>query len=109
MIRIIVKVKIRLLDYFTVVGGTPATHAALYQQSSPVNFVNAQSPTAIILQGGADILVSPDQSIALKNKLASFSVVHQYVLYPAENHGWAGANMVDSFDKIVAFLQSNVN
>ena len=92
-----------------VVGGTPTTHATLYQQSSPINFVNAQSPPTIILQGGVDILVSPNQSIALKNKLQSFSVINQYVFYPTENHGWAGANMVDSFDKITAFLQANVN
>ncbi|OSZ77268.1 hypothetical protein CAP36_12705 [Chitinophagaceae bacterium IBVUCB2] len=92
-----------------VVGGTPATHATLYQQSSPINFVDAQSPPTIILQGGVDILVSPNQSVALKNKLQSFGVVHQYVFYPTENHGWVGANMVDSFDKITAFLQANVN
>ncbi len=92
-----------------VVGGTPTTHATLYQQSSPINFVDAQSPPTIILQGGIDILVSPNQSVALKNKLLSVGVVHQYVFYPTENHGWAGANMVDSFDKIAAFLQANVN
>lgn len=92
-----------------VVGGTPATHATLYQQSGPINFVTAQSPPTIILHGGVDIIVSPNQSVALKNKLLSFGVVHQYVFYPTENHGWAGANMVDSFDKIAAFLQANVN
>ena len=92
-----------------VVGGTPTTHATLYQQSSPINFVDAQSPPTIILHGGVDIVVSPNQSLALKNKLQSFGVANQYVFYPTENHGWAGANMVDSFDKIAAFLQANVN
>lgn len=92
-----------------VVGGTPASHATLYQQSGPINFVDAQSPPTIILQGGVDILVSPNQSVALKNKLQASGVIHQYVFYPAENHGWVGANMVDSFDKITAFLQANVN
>ncbi len=92
-----------------VVGGTPTTHATLYQQSSPINFVDAQSPPTIILHGGVDIVVSPNQSVALKNKLQSFGVANQYVFYPTENHGWTGANMVDSFDKIAAFLQANVN
>lgn len=92
-----------------VVGGTPTTHAALYQQSSPINFVDAQSPPTITLHGGVDIVVSPNQSVALKNKLQSFGVANQYVFYPTENHGWAGANMVDSFDKIAAFLQAYVN
>lgn len=92
-----------------VVGATPTTNLTLYQQSSPITFVTAQSPPAIILQGGADILVSPSQSVALKNKLQTFGVIHQYVLYPTENHGWTGANLTDSFDKIALFLTANVN
>lgn len=92
-----------------VVGGTPTTAATLYQQSSPINFVSAQSPPTIILQGGDDPLVAPSQSVSLDTKLQTFGVVHQYVFYPTEGHGWLGANLVDSFDKIEAFLTANVN
>ena len=91
-----------------VVGGNPTTHASLYQQSSPINFINAQTPPTIILHGGLDPLVSPSQSLALKNRLQANAVVHEYVFYPLEAHGWIGANMVNSFDKIVAFLSANV-
>jgi acetyl esterase/lipase len=92
-----------------VIGATPSTNLTLYQQSSPVTFISAQSPPTIILQGGVDILVSPSQSLAVNNKLQTFGVVHQYVFYPTENHGWTGANLTDSFDKITAFLNTNVN
>lgn len=92
-----------------VVGGTPITNPVMYQQSSPINFVTAQSPPTIILQGGADILVAPSQSSALNNKLQTFGVTKQYVFYPAENHGWVGSTLTDSFDKITAFLNANVN
>ncbi len=92
-----------------VVGATPASNPALYQQSSPINFVTAQSPPTIILQGGADVLVSPSQSVALHTKLQTMGVVNQYVFYPTENHGWVGADLTDSFDKIQAFLTANVN
>jgi acetyl esterase/lipase len=92
-----------------IIGATPTTNSTLYQQSSPINFVSAQGPPTIILQGGADVLVSPSQSLTLKNKLQIFGVVNQYVFYPSENHGWIGANLVDSFDKITAFLTANVN
>ncbi len=92
-----------------VVGATPVTNLTLYQQSSPINFVTAQSPPTIILQGGVDVLVAPSQSASLNTKLQTFGVVKQYVFYPTENHGWTGANMVDSFDKIAAFLAVNVN
>lgn len=92
-----------------VVGATPVTNLALYQQSSPVTFVSAQSPPTIILQGGVDVLVSPAQSAGLNNKLQLAGVIHQLVLYPTENHGWVGANLTDSFDKIALFLAANVN
>ncbi|HMU46719.1 MAG TPA: alpha/beta hydrolase [Chitinophagaceae bacterium] len=92
-----------------IVGATPTTNPAIYQQSSPVNFVNAQSPPTIILHGGLDPVVSPNQSIALKNLLQTAGVTHEYVFYATELHGWTGANLADSFDKITAFLNANVN
>lgn len=92
-----------------VTGGTPATHATLYQQSSPMSFVSAQSPPTIILHGGTDIVVAPSQSVMLNNQLQAAGVASQYVFYPAEAHGWTGANLTDSFDKIAVFLQTHVN
>jgi len=92
-----------------VTGGTPTTHASLYTQSGPINFVNAQSPPTIILHGGADIVVPFSQSVLLRTKLLTFGVTNQYVFYPTENHGWVGANLTDSFDKITVFLNTNVN
>jgi acetyl esterase/lipase len=93
----------------SVTGGSPTTQSLLYQISSPLNYVTGQSPPTLILHGGIDIVVSPTQSILLKNKLQTNSVVHQYIFYPTEGHGWVGANLTDSFNKIQAFLASNVN
>ena len=92
-----------------VTGGTPTALPALYQQSSPLNFATAQSPPTIIFHGGVDNVVSPSQSVMLKNKLQTLGVTNQYVFYPTENHGWSGANLTDSFEKLVSFLTANVN
>jgi acetyl esterase/lipase len=92
-----------------IVGATPASNPDLYYQSSPINFVTPQSPPTIILQGGADPLVPPSQSAELNEKLQTLGVIHQYVFYPAEGHGWFGAKLADSFDKLQAFLRDNVN
>ena len=91
-----------------VIGGSPSGNPDLYYQSSPINFVNAQSPPTIIFQGGADPLVSPLQSELLNSKLESSGVPHQYIVYPTEGHGWYGSKITDSFDKIQAFLSANV-
>jgi dipeptidyl aminopeptidase/acylaminoacyl peptidase len=90
-------------------GGSPASNPAMYQQSSPINFVNAQSPPTLILQGDVDPLVSPTQSAALNTKLQTMGVLHQYILYSGEGHGWVGTNLVNSFNSIQAFLTANVN
>ena len=82
-------------------GVPPST---LYTSSSPINFVNPQTPPTIILHGGLDPLVRYQQAVVLSNKLMLNSVAQQYVFYPAEGHGWVGADLTDSFDKVQAFL-----
>lgn len=93
----------------SIVGATPTTNPTLYQQSSPITFVTAQSPPTIILHGGTDPLVSPSQSVALDAKLQTTGVVHQYVFYPTEGHSWVGPNLVHSFNAVQAFIIANVN
>lgn len=91
--------------------GTPtsnATNTALYNSSSPINFVTQQSPATIIFHGGVDILVRPTQSTSLISKLSQNSIINQYVLYPLENHAYQGASLDDTFNKAIAFLNTNV-
>jgi len=92
----------------SVTGGTPTTQSLIYQTSSPLNYVTNQNPPTLILHGGIDIVVSSSQSVLLNNKLTTAGVTHQYIFYPTEGHGWVGANLIDSFNKIQAFLAANV-
>jgi acetyl esterase/lipase len=85
-------------------NGTPTTNLALYQYSSPLLFVTTTTPPTIILHGGADPMVKPAQAIALRDKLTLNGVANQYIFYPTEGHGWYGANLADSFNKIQDFL-----
>lgn len=93
-----------------IVGATPTSNPAIYQQSSPINFVTAQSCPTIILQGGLDLLVNPTtQSLALKNKLTTTGIINQYVFYPTGGHGdWNAATYADAFNNIQSFLAANV-
>ena len=91
-----------------IVGETPSQNAAIYKNSSPVNFVSSSSPPTIFFQGGKDSLIKVSQATSLKTKLQSAGVVNQYVFYPNEGHGWLGPNLFDSFNKIQAFLEVNV-
>ena len=91
-------------------NGAPTTNATLYQQSSPLNFVSAQSPPTIILHGDADTIVNISQSTALKAKLQSFGVVNEMDVYPNLGHDiWPAPVMDDAFSKIEAFIRTNVH
>lgn len=91
-------------------GGTPATNAAMYQQSSPINFIDAQTSPTIIFHGDADVIVNVSQSTAIKNKLQTFGIVNQLTIYPGLGHEiWPAATMTDAFNKIEAFIKANVN
>lgn len=89
-------------------GGTPQSNAVSFRQSSPVNFVTGESCPTLLFQGGKDMLVNPRQSKTLKSKLEDAGVVNELVLYPNEGHGWTGATLSNSFDKISVFLQQHV-
>jgi acetyl esterase/lipase len=96
---------------FVVTGnpfGTPALFSAIYNSSSPINFVSAISAPTIIFHGGADSLVRPTQSTRLITKLAQNNIINQYVPYPSEGHAYLGASLNDTFDKTIAFLNTNV-
>ena len=90
-------------------NGTPSTNPSLYQSSSPINFVNVSSPPTIIFHGGVlDTLVKTVQSTNLRAKLLQKAVINQYFNYTTEGHGWTGANLTDTIDKIISFLHANV-
>jgi acetyl esterase/lipase len=88
-------------------NGTPSTNAALYQSSSPVNFVTAQSQPTLILHGTADPIVPISQSTALKTKLETTGVYTKMVSYAGAGHGdWNTATFADAYVQIVSFLQA---
>ena len=91
-----------------VTGTTPVLNPGLYMQSSPTNFVNAQSSATLLLQGGRDPLVPVSQAEMLKAKLDANRVPAGYIYYANEAHGWIGSSLEDSFNQIKAFLDANV-
>lgn len=91
-----------------ITGTTPSANPQTYQQSSPAFFVSAQSPATLILHGDKDNVVDISQSYLLKEKLVKAGVQNEMVVYPNEGHGWFGAKMSDSFDRIVSFLGKHV-
>ena len=91
------------------IGGTPATKPDVFIQASPIHFAGVQAVPTLLLHGGKDALVPVSQSRALKEKLEKTGVPVELVIYPAEGHGWYGANLTDSYARIETFLKKHLN
>jgi len=90
-------------------GKTYDQDHAIYTQSSPVNFITAQSPPTIALQGGMDFVVTPSQTNILIAKLNSMGVSNQLIFYPNEGHGFSQASNTDAITKTLIFIAKYVN
>jgi acetyl esterase/lipase len=88
-------------------GGTPQTNPNGYRNASPLYDVKPGVPPTIIFHGGADMVVPKAQSDSLKNRLQNVAVPHAYHVYPTEGHGWYGANLQDTYQKLIAFIQQH--
>lgn len=88
------------------VGKTPLQDPLIYSNSSPINFItNTSAMPTILLHGGQDPLVAPQQSVAVQNKLNAAGIINQYILYPAAGHGdWDNATYSNAYSNIQAFL-----
>jgi acetyl esterase/lipase len=89
-------------------GATPATNPTLYYETSPINYVNAQSPPTLILHGDADFIVPIEQSNTLLAKLQTNNVKVQMKTYANEGHGWVGSNLNDTYSRAISFIKENV-
>ena len=91
-------------------GGTPATNSTMYQQSSPLNYIDASDPPTIIFHGLSDFVVSPSQSTALQQKLQISGITNEFYTYSGLGHEtWPAATMDDTFNKAEAFIKANVH
>ncbi|WP_337026752.1 S9 family peptidase [Microbacterium sp. LB16] len=86
------------------VGPLPE-YEQLYIERSPLTHTDRIDVPVLLQQGGEDRVVPPSQSEAIRDALAARGVDHEYVLYPAEGHGFRSAEtIVDALDRELRFL-----
>lgn len=86
------------------VGPLPACEA-LYIERSPLTHTDRIAVPVLLLQGGEDRVVPPSQSEAIRDALEARGIDHEYVLYPAEGHGFRSAEtIIDALERELIFL-----
>jgi len=88
---------------FIFFGVTPSVD--FLEQYSPYHQAEASSAPTILFYGGMDPLIPTSQGVDMDARLTALGVTHEFTLYPNEGHGWDGANFVDSWTKLKAFVQ----
>ncbi|WP_262002622.1 prolyl oligopeptidase family serine peptidase [Microbacterium sp. Mcb102] len=77
----------------------------IYVERSPLTHADRIGVPVLLLQGGEDRVVPPSQSEAIRDALAARGVDHEYVLYPAEGHGFRSADtIIDALERELIFL-----
>lgn len=71
-----------------IMGGSPLTVPANYQNSSPVNFASSDDPSIIFFHGEIDQVVPISQSERLEMALKNAQIRHQFVRVPNQGHGF---------------------
>jgi acetyl esterase/lipase len=68
-------------------GGSPEEVPEAYREASPLNCVDGRTPPTLLIQGGADVLVSPLHSARLSERLQAANRPHLFVDVPLATHG----------------------
>lgn len=78
----------------------------IFLESSPINYVSAKSAPTLLLHGDQDKLVPLEQAELLRDKLVANGVPNNLIVYPGQGHdGWTRDALLDSFDKVEAFIK----
>ena len=96
------KFESRYLD--RLVGPWPEA-SDVYEERSPINHTEALSCPMILLQGGEDKVVPPNQAELMMEALDARGLPYAYVHFPEEGHGFRQAdNIVTALESELAFF-----
>ena len=89
--------------------GDPVENRELYQDRSPINFIDRIRAPLLILAGANDPRCPKEESDQVAEAIRRRGGVVEYHFYEDEGHGFARIeNAIDSFERTVAFLDKNV-
>ncbi|MEJ6792594.1 MAG: alpha/beta hydrolase [Lacinutrix sp.] len=90
---------------FLFYGVTPSVEfAELY---SPYHQVKVISPPTTLFYGGMDPLIPNSQGEEMDARLTVLNIDHEFSFYPNEGHGWIGINLLDTWTKLKAFIETH--
>ena len=92
-----------------IMNATLEANPTIFFDSSPINFISANSAPTLMLHGDQDVIVPIEQAYMLQSKLEEKGVLNKLVVYPGQAHGWGGKDLSDSFHQVETFIRELAN
>ena len=88
---------------------TPQENANGYDDNSPINHVDKLKGAFLLVHGGGDDNVHPQNTYEMVNALVKKNKEFEMFIYPNRNHGiYGGKTRLHLFTKMTKFLEDNL-
>jgi dipeptidyl aminopeptidase/acylaminoacyl peptidase len=90
--------------------GDPNTERDILENASPINYVNNIKGDLFVIHGRRDRQASYEQVLQLKRALESADIDFEYMIKGDEGHGfYSEANNLELYERMISFLETNLN
>jgi len=98
-----------LREYDLATMGDPEKNKALYEDRSPINFVDQIKAPLLLLAGGNDPRCPPEEAQQVADAVKKRGGTVQLKIYKDEGHGFARVeNQIDAYQRVADFLKVHV-
>jgi dipeptidyl aminopeptidase/acylaminoacyl peptidase len=89
--------------------GDPVKNKALYEERSPINFIDRAKAPLLLLAGGHDPRCPKTESQQVVDAIKKRGGTVEYKVYENEGHGFAKVeNQIDAYKRVAEFLKARV-
>lgn len=89
--------------------GDPAKNKALYEERSPINFIDQIKAPLLLLAGGHDPRCPKSETEQVVEAIKNRGGTVDYKIYDSEGHGFARVeNQIDAYQRVADFLLAHV-
>ena len=89
--------------------GDPVKNKALYQERSPINFIDNVKAPLFLLAGGHDPRCPKEETQQVVDSIQKRGGTVEFKIYENEGHGFARLeNLIDAYGRVASFLKAHV-
>ncbi|HYL14782.1 MAG TPA: S9 family peptidase [Terriglobales bacterium] len=89
--------------------GDPEKNKSLYEDRSPINFIDQVKAPLLLLAGGHDPRCPKEETLQVVEAIKKHGGTAEYKIYENEGHGFAKVeNQIDAYQRVADFLKVHV-